>query len=208
MKMKPNIKGAKYERNIVKSLSLWYTNGKRDDIFYRTSGSGARATKRINNNIDTANSCGDISALDSIGQKLIDLCIFELKSGYTKQYASQSIQIIELIDTRNKKDPLIVKWIKKIQKESKQHKRKHAIIIFRRDRKNSCILIFKNTWNILTKNNNYSTNNINMAIVHYGKDIFAIMKLYDFFNWCDPKAFYQKVKRKKHRKIIKYPEPL
>jgi len=37
-------KGAAFERDICRRLSLWYTNGKQDDVFWRSAISGGRAT--------------------------------------------------------------------------------------------------------------------------------------------------------------------
>ncbi len=75
-------KGSNFERKICKELSLWWTDGDRDDIFWRTSQSGGRATQRKKTGRGTANQYGDIQATDPIGQPLISLCTIELKKGY------------------------------------------------------------------------------------------------------------------------------
>lgn len=75
-------KGSSFERTICKQLSLWWTDGERDDIFWRTSGSGARATTRSKSGQGTKNQYGDVQATDPIGQPLIDLCTIEIKKGY------------------------------------------------------------------------------------------------------------------------------
>jgi len=82
-KRKSPKKGSQFERAICKQLSLWWTNGKRDDVFWRTAGSGARATTRSKRGRGTKNQYGDIQATDSIGQPLIDLCTIEIKKGYS-----------------------------------------------------------------------------------------------------------------------------
>lgn len=76
-------KGSSYEREICRKLSLWFTNNERDDIFWRTAGSGARATTRSKKGKKTFGSDGDIQAQDPIGQSLIDLCSIEIKRGYS-----------------------------------------------------------------------------------------------------------------------------
>lgn len=76
-------KGGEFEREVSKLLSRWWTNGERDDVFWRTAGSGARATSRMKNRgKSTFGSHGDITAVDPIGQPLIDLFTIELKRGY------------------------------------------------------------------------------------------------------------------------------
>ena len=39
-------KGGAWEREFSKYLSLWITEGERDDVFWRSSQSGGRATQR------------------------------------------------------------------------------------------------------------------------------------------------------------------
>ncbi len=82
--MSSSQKGSSFERTICKQLSLWWTDGDRDDVFWRTSGSGARATMRSKSGRGTKNQYGDIQATDPIGQPLIDLCTIEIKKGYGK----------------------------------------------------------------------------------------------------------------------------
>lgn len=80
--MKGHGKGSAFERQIAKMLSLWWSGGSRDDIFWRSQTSGARATQRKKSGKTTANQNGDLTAMDMIGQPLIDLVSIELKRGY------------------------------------------------------------------------------------------------------------------------------
>jgi len=77
-------KGSGYERELCGELSLWWTHGARDDIFWRSSGSGARAKVRGRRGADTHGQHGDISATDPIGQPLIDMFTIEIKRGYSE----------------------------------------------------------------------------------------------------------------------------
>lgn len=76
-------KGSDYEREICERLSRWWTNGKRDDIFYRSSGSGARATARSSRGKQTAHQHGDVACTDPCGALLTDLFNIEIKRGYS-----------------------------------------------------------------------------------------------------------------------------
>lgn len=78
-------KGSGYERNICKKLSLWWSNEKKDDIFWRTSQSGGRATQRMKSGCTTENSSGDACYLDAVGKPLVDLVCIEMKKGYTSK---------------------------------------------------------------------------------------------------------------------------
>ncbi|MEK0338471.1 MAG: hypothetical protein QQN41_13665, partial [Nitrosopumilus sp.] len=76
-------KGSQFERDICSKLSLWWTKGKSDDVFWRTPGSGARAKVRYKKGKSSIG-VGDVQATDPIGQPLIDLCTIEIKKGYFK----------------------------------------------------------------------------------------------------------------------------
>ena len=76
-------KGSAFEREICKKLSMWWTDGKRDDVFWRSSNSGGRATMRAKSGKRTHGHCGDIAAVDPIGAPLTSLVTLELKRGYT-----------------------------------------------------------------------------------------------------------------------------
>lgn len=74
-------KGGDYEREICKTLSLWWTEGERDDVFWRSSQSGGRATQRAKQGLRTHGSYGDIAAVDPIGEPLLKFVTLELKRG-------------------------------------------------------------------------------------------------------------------------------
>lgn len=76
-----NNKGSSFERKICKRLSLWWTNGERDDVFWRSAQSGGRATFRAQKGKTTFGSYGDIAAVDPIGLPLLKVFTMELKRG-------------------------------------------------------------------------------------------------------------------------------
>lgn len=77
-------KGGEYERTVCKQLSSWWTSHERDDVFWRSSNSGGRATIRSRKGKTTHGSYGDIVALDPVGKPLLELFTIELKRGYPK----------------------------------------------------------------------------------------------------------------------------
>jgi hypothetical protein len=89
-------KGSRFERALCKRLSLWWTSGERDDVFWRSSQSGGRATTRRKAGKSTFGSYGDIAAVDPIGRPLLDKITLELKRGYSKTSFS------EVFDRTNK----------------------------------------------------------------------------------------------------------
>lgn len=75
----PKSKGSSFERWICSALSLWSSEGKRDDLFWRSSLSGGRATVRFSKGKDTKNQYGDIVAIDPDGFWFTDIFIVECK---------------------------------------------------------------------------------------------------------------------------------
>lgn len=74
-------KGSNFERQICRQLSLWWSGGIRDDVFWRTSQSGGRATQRAKFGKDTYGSYGDVAAVDPVGTPLLKVFTIELKRG-------------------------------------------------------------------------------------------------------------------------------
>jgi len=85
-------KGSAYERELAKEFSLWWSDNRRDDLFWRSSQSGGRATQRAKSGKTTVNACGDLSAQDAEGQKLLDLFTIEIKRGYNTYTVSDIIE--------------------------------------------------------------------------------------------------------------------
>jgi hypothetical protein len=88
-------KGSAFEREFARKLSLWWSEGKADDWFWRLGGSGGRATNRAKSGRNTANGYGDIAAQCPEAQKLLNIATFELKRGYS------STTIQDLLDKPN-----------------------------------------------------------------------------------------------------------
>ena len=88
---KSSNKGSAFERTVCKQLSLWWTDGDRDDVFWRTSNSGGRATIRGRQSKATFGQYGDIQATDPIGQPLMNACAIECKKGYKQATLSDIV---------------------------------------------------------------------------------------------------------------------
>lgn len=89
-------KGSSFERQVAREISLWWSDGQADDWFWRTAGSGGRATNRAKAGKSTANSAGDIGAECPEAQKLLNIASLELKRGY------QNTDVQELLDHKGK----------------------------------------------------------------------------------------------------------
>jgi len=197
-------KGGSFERTIAKELSLWFSNDERDDLFWRTAGSGARATTRMKKGVDTANSAGDIAYLHPTGKPFVDLCLVEIKRGYNKKKTSQDSRLSVLltldIPMNRKNKPVLIKWWEKAEEERKVHGRKYSIIIFRRDRHNACICMDYGAFQEIEKRNKKPFTFPkcgNWIVLQERKACLIMLLLDDFFDWCKPSALFRKIKRRK-----------
>ena len=138
-------KGSKFEREICKELSRWWSNGKRDDIFWRTSGSGARAKSRSKSNQQTFGQYGDVQATDPSGQPLIDLCTIELKKGYA------AATLHDLIDRQDRHRPPFEKFIFQAMTDRDNAGTPYWMLITKRDQRVPIITIprkfYSDLWN-------------------------------------------------------------
>ena len=191
-------KGSSFERSTLKELSLWFSKGERDDIFWRTAGSGARATTRAKVGKMTADSAGDMAAIHRSGKSLTRVSIWELKRGYSSKAPSKNIEVLTLIDSPQKKPSILESWVNKIEAEMKAHKRKFWFIIFRRDRKNSCICMAKKTFDRINKRNDFRHitppfGSVCQIYIGSHEQPIYIMTLKDFFAWCNPETLIKRV---------------
>ena len=134
-------KGGNFEREISKALSLWWTNGKREDVFYRSQASGGRFTMRRKTGKDTALQGGDITASDSIGEPLIKQWSIECKTGYGKK-TDKGISrwdVLDLIDSQQKETVLEKMWAQ-CRRDALLTKRE-PILIFRRNGRKPCVML-------------------------------------------------------------------
>jgi len=201
-------KGQNFERTICKKLSLWWTGDKQNDVFWRTAGSGARATVRMKKNECTALSAGDLGCIDPIGAHFINNCLVEIKRGYTDKYkiktnkktgkqtiskSSTGIDILAVIDApKTQKLPIFIEWWIKAEQERKQHNRKFTFVIFKRDRKQECIAISKDTFQKLVKNNDTPSTDASVLVIIHQKCDIVLMTLDYFLSWCSPDYFNRK----------------
>ena len=216
--MTKSLKGSQYEREFCKELSLWFSHNKQDDVFWRTAGSGARATMRMKKGIRTADSYGDVGALREEGKPFTKTTLLELKRGYTGKKGSKSnrhLSLLNLLDNtilaKRKKNPVLIEWWKKAQKERKLAGRKRTFIVFRRDRKQGCIMMSRKVYKWLAKHNGVMCCPPFYAVawLNWKGTELMVLKVEDFFKWCDPTIFgstfkkSRKIKRRPKKRVIK-----
>lgn len=127
-----NSKGSAYERLICKRLSMWWSGGSRDDLYWRSSQSGGRATTRRKQGLSTAFQEGDVAATDPKGISLLRRVVIEIKRGYN----ASSVQ--DLFDNPGKPS-IFKKWTEKAEEDREAADVKYWWLIAKRDRREAVI---------------------------------------------------------------------
>lgn len=186
-----NIKGSDFERQICKELSLWWTQndpeGVKDNIFWRTAGSGARATQRNKKGLDSNMFSGDIGLLDSKGKDFLKYCVVEIKRGYSLQF-----DLLNYLDGTKSEGILFKFWDKICNDGIKLNK--EPLLILKRDRKNTCIMF--HTY-LMSQIENYSGTFSSKKIIieHDFTDSMKeshkiiILSFLKFLDWAKPISF-------------------
>lgn len=192
-------KGGNAEREVAKLLSLWWSEGERDDIFGRSDGSGARFTQRRKRGKDTANQGGDITFIDSDGEPLIKAWSIECKTGYGKKKHIRdkkhgidsngkgdvvaSVQerwdILDLFDSKQK-EPVLIKFWNQCQRDATLTNRT-PVLIFRRNQREICICFNKRYLEEMQMF--YGNVFFPKMIVEIEKVSLAVMSLKSFIAW-------------------------
>ena len=188
-------KGDQWERDLSKWMSLWWTEGDRDDVIWRVRASGSRATSRAKKGKATAGGAGDLYATDPVAQPLFDYWLAEAKRGYAKARPSESINVLYWLDKPNgTKDPLLYEWWRKADMERAQQGRCEAVIIFKRTGKRACIMMRARAFGDLHHwCGEYERNTVDIAYGWTGtpEHRFTILDLEQFFMWCSPETIKQ-----------------
>lgn len=127
-----NRRGSSFEREVARQLSLWWSEGQADDWFWRTAGSGGRATNRAKRGKSTANSAGDIGAECPEAQQLLNITTLELKRGYS------GTDVQELLDHKGKSQ--FRDFCKQAASSASLAGTPYWWLIVRRDRRHALIL--------------------------------------------------------------------
>lgn len=145
-------KGASFEREICKKLSLWFTEGEDLDAFWRTKNSGGRATVRNKRKQNVVlEEYGDLQSDSDNGKVFCQFFCCELKTGYatkTKNIKGQTnINNWSLMDhldgNKNQKTYQLFEFWKQVTRDAELSKR-IPLLFFRRLRKKPCIVLPEN----------------------------------------------------------------
>ena len=133
-----------FERAICRLLSMWWSLGKDDNVFYRTEGSGGRATKRARAGKGKQSRCGDVGLVEQTGKPFLDMFAVEIKKGYSKD------TIQDLLDKPGVAAQTYETWLEQAR-ESKQNSGSFSwMIIVRRKKRKSLVMLPAKLWAGLT----------------------------------------------------------
>lgn len=142
-------KGAQFERDVCKDLSLWISKGKRKDLFWRSAMSGGRATLAKKKGEKLKNQAGDITAIDPKGNILTNIFMVECKF-----YKSLNIEAL-IIKNKGK---LIQFWDKAVL-EANAYK-KLPLLICKQNRLPALLCVNKKGMDFFIKRKNTNINHI------------------------------------------------
>ena len=144
-------RGGSFEREVARILSLWWSGGRSDNVFYRSQSSGARATQRFKVKKETKFQCGDIAPSNSEGELLLSKWSIEVKTGYGSRRAIKDENkktvkkvidrwdILDILDSRQDNPILMTMW-EQCKRNAELSNRK-PVLIFRRNNRQSCIVM-------------------------------------------------------------------
>lgn len=79
-------KGASFERDICKKLSLWLSNDQRQDLLWRSAMSGGRSTVALKAGAKLGAQAGDISSIDRLSHAFVETFMTECKAYRTLNF--------------------------------------------------------------------------------------------------------------------------
>ncbi len=176
-------KGSSNERGKCKDFSLWWSRGMglgdMDDIFWRSSGSGGRAVNRAKAGKGTYGSCGDMMALNPVGEPLIKACTFEFKKGY------DDLDVLSLIDGKGKKGNLRA-FIVQVTRDATRAGNEPVLVVHRDFRK-PVLIITTSFWSRL--DDLYGLKSVEWISIPFDGQHYIVIRLEDFFRLVHPGFF-------------------
>lgn len=182
------VKGGQYERDKSKEFSLWFSNNKDPNVFYRTGGSGNRGKL---NEQGVYNQYGDMMALKEEGHRLLENCVFEFKKGYGKNNEKWDVLSIIEGDVKSTFKGFLEEAYEDSEKQFDVTGNKTwPVVVARRTRRKDIIAIPDSMFFKLDQV--YDIDNF-LSITTEDKDKGLedtfVMRLEEFFNIVDPEFF-------------------
>jgi len=132
-------KGSQFERDMCREFSLWLSHGQRDDLLWRTSQSGGRATTRRQKGaaLATKGCYGDVCVVDTehpVARLWGQHVSMELKRGYSGVSVQDLVDLPDRAATRT-----FESFIKQARDDAKASGRKW-LIVWKRDKREPVVV--------------------------------------------------------------------
>jgi len=185
-------KGGTYEGEISKELSLYLTHMKTEDGIWRTEQSGGRATTKAKANMQVRqDQYGDITYTIPETKFWFDIFSIECKTGYAKKTKSKKKKsttvtmwsLLDLIDSQQIMTQFHEFWNQCLN-DAIESKRE-PMLIFRRNRRSSCIAMHIDIFIGFIKRFGDPTFNFITVNGEFCYLPVTIMNLRQFFDWTE-----------------------
>lgn len=123
-------KGAGYERECARVLSIWVSEGKSKDLFWRSAASGAMATMRAKQGKDVGPHAGDLIPVGQEGSGFMDAFCVECKRVKSMNWVDLIYNRLDVIDSM---PPIDQFWNQAVSQGGDSNRR--PFLMFREDRK-------------------------------------------------------------------------
>jgi len=153
-------KGAQFERDVCVLLSKWVTNGKHEDVFWRSAMSGGRSTVAHGKGKRLAAQSGDISCIHHAGSYLSDRFFMECKFYRDLDYRG-------LITGKGK----LIEFWKQAQLEAKRYK-KYPMMFAKQNKMPMTVCLDADGSALLDAQNHLVQNNPNDLWIYLADDFF------------------------------------
>jgi len=184
-------KGDSFERELCRYISLWWTEGKDPDVFWRNP---TRKTKKGKGK----HQLGDLKADKTVGEPLISLFNIEFKSGYSVNKSRKGVRnvpwdLLELIDySENQKDlskKTLMRFWNQCCEDSRISGRK-PLLIFKRDYHQPVVCIEDEVLCLLEQyNGSFLFSHLTFVIPEERRTTVLIFIRKDvFFEWLNPES--------------------
>ena len=130
-------KGATFERAFCSVLSQWWLQdpGSKESLFWRTAGSGGRATTRAKAGLTTHGACGDITSTHPSTAAFSKVFTLELKRGYNRA------TFHDLIDRPARARPVVYEqWIDQAAASALAAGTPYWLLVHKRDAKDAVVV--------------------------------------------------------------------
>ena len=178
-------KGGENERAKCREWSLWFSNDEKDDLFWRSPGSGGRSKVRSKSSKTTDNAYGDLSSTSPIGEPLLRVVTIEVKKGYNR-----NLDLLSLIDSKSDKQELQKFWRQvstDAQNAQKAEWGSEPVLVVHRDRHLPIVFMRIEFFNLLAEY--CGPANCNKIYCTIDNDKLVLIRQMDFFIWCVPGVF-------------------